>query len=328
MPPSSVAEVTIAAAVDGAAFADPAVYDLELERVFTRVWQVLGPASVLQRTGDFLTAHIGEDPVVVVRQDDGSLHGLLNSCRHRGMPVCTGSSGNTVALVCPYHLWRYDLAGTFEGVNGNPRTEWMASTAFDLVPLTQVAVVGGVVVGTWDASAPPCDLGWLLPPASAVAVGRSVGGTVRANWKVVAEQARSIPPVLVERVLGGWWLRTVTPRGPEVTEIVGWLLADGTDVTPVATDDVTAGLDVGDGVVAVSMRSPGALADGCPHDDSGPSAPPRPITAATALLYEHWSALLADDRPVPGLPTACQVSTRVAPTAGAQIAGSATRLVS
>ncbi|MGY8996812.1 MAG: aromatic ring-hydroxylating oxygenase subunit alpha, partial [Alphaproteobacteria bacterium] len=68
-------------------FFDPEVYQLELERIFARSWLFLGHESQIPEPGDYMTAYMGEDPVIIVRGDDGKIRGFLNSCRHRGMKV-------------------------------------------------------------------------------------------------------------------------------------------------------------------------------------------------------------------------------------------------
>ncbi|MDT7706013.1 MAG: 3-phenylpropionate/trans-cinnamate dioxygenase subunit alpha, partial [Pseudonocardiales bacterium] len=59
-------------------FSDPAIYEMELQRIFARCWQFLGHESQVPRAGDFVSAYLGEDPVMLVRQDDGSLAAFLN----------------------------------------------------------------------------------------------------------------------------------------------------------------------------------------------------------------------------------------------------------
>jgi len=69
-------------------FADEAIYAAEIERIFGKCWLVLGHVSQIPKPGDYFTTTMGEDPVIVTRQRDGSVRAFLNSCRHRGMRVC------------------------------------------------------------------------------------------------------------------------------------------------------------------------------------------------------------------------------------------------
>ncbi len=41
----------------------------------------------LARPGDFVTATIGEVPIVITRGEDGELRAFANVCRHRGAQV-------------------------------------------------------------------------------------------------------------------------------------------------------------------------------------------------------------------------------------------------
>src|SRR5216110_565312 len=88
-------------------YADPALFDLEMERIFGRAWLVLGHDSQVRKAGDYFTTRMGREPVVVVRHEDGSVRVLINRCAHRGSMVCAETSGRTSntgeRFVCPYH---------------------------------------------------------------------------------------------------------------------------------------------------------------------------------------------------------------------------------
>jgi phenylpropionate dioxygenase-like ring-hydroxylating dioxygenase large terminal subunit len=96
-------------------YADPAIFDLEMERIFGRAWLVLGHESQVKRDGDYFTTRMGREPVIVAKNGDNVVV-LINRCAHRGSMVCAEGRGNTDRFVCPYHGWSYDRAGTLQAV--------------------------------------------------------------------------------------------------------------------------------------------------------------------------------------------------------------------
>jgi len=102
--------------VHRALYTDPAIFELELERIFGRAWLVLGHESQVRAPGDYYTTRMGREPVLVVRQDDGRIGVLVNRCAHRGSMVCAEGRGNAERFVCPYHGWSYDRAGALKAV--------------------------------------------------------------------------------------------------------------------------------------------------------------------------------------------------------------------
>ena len=94
---------------------DPEIYQIEQERIFGQTWTVVAHESEIPSKGDFVTRHIGEDPVIVSRDSKGDVQVLLNSCTHRGVKVCRAESGNSRQFQCPYHGWAFDGRGGFLG---------------------------------------------------------------------------------------------------------------------------------------------------------------------------------------------------------------------
>jgi hypothetical protein len=76
-------------------FVDSDVYQDELKKLFTRVWLFVGHESLIQNPGDFYASRMAEESVILCRDERGSIHVFLNSCRHRGMKVCRYDQGNT-----------------------------------------------------------------------------------------------------------------------------------------------------------------------------------------------------------------------------------------
>jgi phenylpropionate dioxygenase-like ring-hydroxylating dioxygenase large terminal subunit len=98
-------------------YIDPAFLRLEYERLWSRVWQAAARADEIPATGDYTTYEIGDQSFVVVRVDESTLKTYRNFCPHRGTALSQGC-GNFAGgrIICPFHGWRWDLAGNNEFV--------------------------------------------------------------------------------------------------------------------------------------------------------------------------------------------------------------------
>src|SRR3954470_11488503 len=97
-------------------YADPAIFELEMERLFGRAWLILGHDSQVKSPGDYFTTRMGREPVIVTRDDDNEIRVLINRCAHRGTMVCAEGRGNTERFICPYHGWSYDRTGALRAL--------------------------------------------------------------------------------------------------------------------------------------------------------------------------------------------------------------------
>lgn len=97
-------------------YTDPAIFELEMDRIFNNTWVWVAHASELPEVGSFKSHWVGRQPVIVVRDRKKQVHVLLNRCRHRAATVCEHKKGKTNSFVCPYHGWSYALDGSLRGV--------------------------------------------------------------------------------------------------------------------------------------------------------------------------------------------------------------------
>jgi hypothetical protein len=83
-------------------YTDPRIFADEMERIFHRGWVFVGHESEIPQPGDFVTRHLGAEPVIMVRGNDGGISVLINRCRHRGTMVCPADRGSARTFTCPY----------------------------------------------------------------------------------------------------------------------------------------------------------------------------------------------------------------------------------
>ena len=92
-------------------YVDPEIHQLDLDQIYYKQWLFVGHDCEMPRPGDYITAQIGDYPIIVVRDREQRIRAFHNTCRHRGSRICSAAKGSSVRLVCPYHNWSYDLDG-------------------------------------------------------------------------------------------------------------------------------------------------------------------------------------------------------------------------
>jgi phenylpropionate dioxygenase-like ring-hydroxylating dioxygenase large terminal subunit len=138
-------------------YTDPAIFDLEMERVFGRAWLFVGHESQVAQPGDFVTTQLGGQPVLMTRGPDGAVHVLHNRCTHRGAMVCTEECGNAKHFRCSYHGWTFGVDGRLVSVprkEGYPQDFEAETEALGLEPVARSASYRGFVFASLAASGP------------------------------------------------------------------------------------------------------------------------------------------------------------------------------
>jgi salicylate 5-hydroxylase large subunit len=187
-------------------YTDEAVYRREIERIFEGpTWSYVALECEIPHPGDYKRTVVGEQSVLIVRDADGGVHGLLNRCAHRGVQLCQHDSGHVTEFVCPYHQWTYDLRGRLLGLpflhgvrgqGGMPDDFVLAEHG--LTPI-RTHVRGGAVFATLHDDTPPFET--YLGPGILAFYDRVFDGRalrllgysrqrLASNWKVMIENIR------------------------------------------------------------------------------------------------------------------------------------------
>ncbi len=174
-------------------YVDERVAELERQNVFGRTWQVVGRVDQVGRAGDFLTAELAGEPLLVVRGSDNQLRAFFNVCRHHAAAVVTEPQGAASIFRCPYHGWSYGLDGSLKGA-----PEFEGVCAFDrsqngLLPVQVDAWEQFIFVTLDPEAAPLADfLGRLAPRVAPLSLRalhffeRRVY-PLKCNWKVFVD---------------------------------------------------------------------------------------------------------------------------------------------
>ena len=179
---------------------DQDLFDLEMVRIFARSWNWLGDTEDLQHPGDYITAHIGYQSVIVIHQPDGTLKGFLNNCRHRASGLAFQPAGNCgTHLTCPYHNWSYALDGHLTTVPDRNRMygDDFNPDHYGLIPIRIHTAWNKLVFATLSHQTPPFPQ-WIAPLADRYQrydfarlhrYHRDLDTTYPINWKAFCENS-------------------------------------------------------------------------------------------------------------------------------------------
>jgi nitrite reductase/ring-hydroxylating ferredoxin subunit len=219
------------------AYSDTALLALEREALFKPSWQLVGHEADIPKQGDYITADLAGERVLVMRTRPRDIRAFRNACRRRPHALVTGGARGhfSSTIACNVHGLVYELDGRLRSGDtpGDLVALELALPGRFMLVRTAVAepsagaaasAGGGAVTSLLEiAGAPTGDWESLpdLRPAGLAEIA------VAADWKLVVEQwldapARPsgtertfLPPnQILERSANGALLLQVIPQSP------------------------------------------------------------------------------------------------------------------
>ena len=170
------------------------VFDAEWKYIFQKHWLFAGNRAQIPKAGDYFVYHLQNDSIIIIRGNDGDVHALYNTCRHRGSAICLNDAGHAAKLICPYHQWVYDKDGTL--LNARMMPEDFCKDGYNLRSAHAKVVEGLIFISLADArpdfsliekSLSPYLKPYKINDAKLACIKNY---TLQANWKLVAENFR------------------------------------------------------------------------------------------------------------------------------------------
>lgn len=181
-----------ARAMPPSVYASQAFLDEELKHIFAKDWFCVGRADALATPGDYTTCELAGQPILVLRDRDGTLRAMSNVCLHR-MSTLPQGRGKARAIVCPYHAWTYNLDGSLRGAPAMTLNDGFCKDQYQLPQVKCQEWLGWVFV-TLNEDAP--DVADQLSQVEDMVAGYDMTNYSETfyeehiwdtNWKVLAE---------------------------------------------------------------------------------------------------------------------------------------------
>ncbi len=175
-------------------YTDQAVFDAEMETIIARSWQLVGHQTEVPNKGDFMTAEVAGEDILIMRGDDGELRAFYNICVHRGHRLAEGR-GNRRTMVCPYHAWCYDMRGRLKSAPHIKNIPGFKVADHTLKAMALELLQGLIYVNLNPDAAPfAASLGTTsdeiheyLPNLPECHFAHRTERVLKANWKIVVE---------------------------------------------------------------------------------------------------------------------------------------------
>ncbi len=111
------------------AYISPAYLQMEDERMWPRVWQIVCREEEIPDVGDFVTYEIVDESIIVVRASKDEVKAYYNVCQHRGRRLKDGCGNTGKSIYCRFHGWSWNIDGSLKHVTD--REDWDGCPAFE-----------------------------------------------------------------------------------------------------------------------------------------------------------------------------------------------------
>lgn len=152
--------------VDSRIYSERDIFDEEVKKIWRKTWLLVAHESELPEPLDFRTTSIANEPVAIVRGEDGVVRAFLNVCPHRGAVLLREPAGNLrdanpsgapKRITCMFHAWSFDAKGNCLSIprrNAGYQERLQCSQA-NLHQLSCEVAYGGFVWATLDPNPVP-----------------------------------------------------------------------------------------------------------------------------------------------------------------------------
>ena len=172
-------------------------FDREKDMIFRRKPIVAAHSSELDQPRAFLTRTLFDLPVLLSRDENGTIRAFLNVCRHRGATLERAATGCKRIFTCPYHGWSWTNRGALRAVpmekQGFPDLP-RADRGLRRLPVAEAHGFVWIIadpdeeaaldIDIWMDGLSP-DFEWLGLSDHRIAVEETFD--IRANWKLLVE---------------------------------------------------------------------------------------------------------------------------------------------
>jgi phenylpropionate dioxygenase-like ring-hydroxylating dioxygenase large terminal subunit len=234
-------------AVHRSVYTDPAVFDLEMERIFGRAWLYLAHESEFAAPGDYVVRHMGTQSVVLTLDGDGEIHAIFNRCTHRGTTLCAFNKGSAPhGHQCPYHGWMFDPDGSLRFIPHHGGYDGVLDRGDHAIERVRTERYRGFIFGNLAGAAAGPLLDFLGHMRSSIddLVDRSPTGRLqigkyvlrhhyRANWKMAFENLNdTLHPGFAHAasVVSAKSVASTLERREDLVPTLGMMLANGKPV--------------------------------------------------------------------------------------------------
>jgi phenylpropionate dioxygenase-like ring-hydroxylating dioxygenase large terminal subunit len=135
---------------------DREFYELEREKLWSRVWQMACRLEEIPNPGDYSVYNIFDQSVIITRVDANTVKAFHNACRHRGVQLVQDRGSCPEGFTCPFHGWQWKTDGKCKFVYSPNLFEKDQLRGQDLaLRECRLEIWGGCAFINFDDHAPP-----------------------------------------------------------------------------------------------------------------------------------------------------------------------------